>query len=97
MTRVPALVFLIHVVCIFVYDIDSPTGKRKWSPVLQAIVLYLVALGIIQPLFAFITATVICPVFAAIVLLCKCFALLLCCHVMEFTTEFYLFTLPIKL
>ncbi|XP_064104875.1 uncharacterized protein LOC135214466 isoform X2 [Macrobrachium nipponense] len=66
---VPALVFLIHISCILLYDVDSPTGKRKWSPILQAIALHLIALGIIQPVLAFITATLICPVVATIVLL----------------------------
>ncbi|KAK7072695.1 hypothetical protein SK128_010140, partial [Halocaridina rubra] len=66
---VPALVFLVHIICIFVYDVDSPTGRRKWSPILQATALHVVGLGALQPILALITAAVICPFFAAVVLL----------------------------
>ncbi|XP_037776345.1 uncharacterized protein LOC119573262 isoform X2 [Penaeus monodon] len=66
---VPACVLLTHIVCIIIYDLDSPTGMRKWSPVIQAVGLHVIILGILQPVLAFFTATVVCPVFAAIVLL----------------------------
>ncbi|XP_037773609.1 uncharacterized protein LOC119569602 [Penaeus monodon] len=72
---VPACVLLTHIVCIIIYDLDSPTGMRKWSPVIQAVGLHVIILGILQPVLAFFTATVVCPVFAAIVLLCKNFCL----------------------
>nr|XP_045593779.1 uncharacterized protein LOC123755315 isoform X1 [Procambarus clarkii] len=66
---VPACVLLTHVACIFIYDLDSPTGMRKWSPILQAIGLYLVVLGVLQAIFSFLTATLVCPILAAAVLL----------------------------
>ncbi|XP_071521204.1 uncharacterized protein [Panulirus ornatus] len=66
---VPACVLLTHIVCILLYDLDSPTGMRKWSPVLQAIGLHLIVLGVLQSITAFLTATIACPVLAASILL----------------------------
>ncbi|KAG7173436.1 hypothetical protein Hamer_G023461, partial [Homarus americanus] len=65
---VPACVLLSHIVCVFLYDLDSPTGMRKWSPILQAIGLHLIVLGVLQAIFSFLTATLMCPILAAVVL-----------------------------
>lgn len=78
--RVPACVLLSHIVCILLYDLDSPTGMRKWSPVLQAIGLHLIILGVLQSITAFFTATIVCPVLAASILLCKYTVLVLCMY-----------------
>ena len=69
--RVPVCVLLTHIACIFMYDLDSPTGLRKWSPILQALALHLLVLGVLQAVFAFFTILFICPMLSAVVLLCE--------------------------
>ncbi|XP_076032256.1 uncharacterized protein LOC143020023 isoform X3 [Oratosquilla oratoria] len=66
---VPALVIVVHLICILVYDIDAPTSNRRVTPILQALVWYILVLGIIQPILALGTATVVCPVLAFLALL----------------------------
>ncbi|KAK8396821.1 hypothetical protein O3P69_005057 [Scylla paramamosain] len=66
---VPMCVLLTHVACVFIYDLDSPTGLRKWSPIMQALALHLLVLGVLQAVFAFFTVIFICPVLSAVVLL----------------------------
>lgn len=71
MCRVPVCVLLTHISCIFVYDLDSPTGTHRWSPFLQALGLHLLVFGLLQAVLALLAASIVCPTLAAIVLVCK--------------------------
>ncbi|KAK4293817.1 hypothetical protein Pmani_033507 [Petrolisthes manimaculis] len=65
---VPVCVLVTHIACVLVYDLDSPTGTRRWTPFLQALGLHLLVLGLIQAVLAFIAVTLVCPALAALVL-----------------------------
>lgn len=61
----PCVTFILHVLMMLVYDIDSPDPSRnKWFMVLEAVVWNIVTQGILQPIAALVVATFLCPLIA---------------------------------
>uniref|UniRef100_T1J1W8 Uncharacterized protein n=1 Tax=Strigamia maritima TaxID=126957 RepID=T1J1W8_STRMM len=67
---VPVVTFLFHLICVLVYDFDSPdTSRNPWFYVLEAVVWRFVILGFLQPIVALAIAFLVCPVITLIILM----------------------------
>lgn len=69
---IPCITTILHLYMMLVYDLDSPNDERnKYCIFLEALGWDILIQGVIQPIFAIIIATIICPIISFFVLLGK--------------------------
>uniref|UniRef100_A0A8W8HZT2 Uncharacterized protein n=1 Tax=Magallana gigas TaxID=29159 RepID=A0A8W8HZT2_MAGGI len=68
---VPIATLLFHLVGVLIFDFDSPADNNKFSIVFEATIYRMLIMGLLQPIAALISGSLLCPMAALGVSVCK--------------------------